>query len=509
MIVFPAKFEKIADNPNYRPSGYADRMKRSGILYRATASAERIRLKSFNAGLKSSSSSWRDKIVSKIEKSSLSRPTSEFLVALLLGDRSLVRPDVSNSFSNAGVAHVLALSGMHVAIIMGIILFLLFPLKLIGLHMARYWIALVLVWLYAFFSGLAPSTVRACIMTTFVIMALTLQRRNAAGNALLASAFVILLFDPYALFDVGMQLSFVCVAGILAFAGPLNTVGQHAHPWLHSMVSAVLVSLVATLCTWVLVSDYFSKVPLLFLPANLVILPLLPIFVSAGILYLAFLLMGVDIHPLASLLDLGYDLFLKLTEHLSLFGDAVINYQVQLPVVVLWILGILMIGYAIRKRQTILAYAFGGFMLAGALFLVPVLSHNVPDGVIFQQKYYDISVALYDSDKESTAVLPRNSVSRIVHKGAEIISVDCASGLDSLATFVSRAKKEKRRYMIIGSGFKGKSLRDLPGLKDCDRVILHSSMKNKLEQEYLKEASELGLDKIYSIRSNGPLQIDF
>ena len=214
----------------------------------------------------SRASKMRDRIEILIEKSMLDRAVSEFIISILLGDKSFLSNDVRDSFNNSGVAHILALSGMHVAIIMGIILLLLFPLQLMGMRKLRYVIALALIWAYAFMTGLAPSTVRACVMTSFMVLALLTQRRNKAVNSLLASAFIIILVDPASVYDIGLQLSFLCVACILAFAGPLNTVSERYHPKWHAVTSSILVSLIATLGTWVLVSYYFKRVPCFFCP---------------------------------------------------------------------------------------------------------------------------------------------------------------------------------------------------------------------------------------------------
>lgn len=439
----------------------------------------------------------------------MSRPTVDFLTAMMFGDRSFLSDELKSSFSNAGVAHVLALSGMHVAIIMGIILLLLFPLCLLGLHGVRLWIAVILLWGYAYVSGLAPSTVRACIMTTFVVLALTLQRRNASGNALLAAAFTILVFDPYAIYDVGMQLSFLCVACILMFAGQLNPVNRHFHPRLYSVTSSVLVSLVATIGTWVLVSYYFKKIPLLFLPANLLILPLLPVFMSIAVLYLLLLLMGIDATFIAVILDFGYDCFIWITDRISSFGDAVIGYQVQLPVVIIWLVGVMTVGYALKRGKKRMAVCFGTFFIAAAMVMIPLCSERKPDGMIIQKNYNEISLAVYDSDNEVVKYMPRNTVSRWIHKGSEILAMDCLPLLDSISGYIGGGKKSRKRYLIVGSGARNIKLKDITGVDGFDKIILHSSLRRKMEAKLREEASEIGLDNIHSLRDDGPLELEF
>lgn len=520
ILFFPCAISTVKDNGNYRNSGYADRMKHNGILYSSYVNADDIKTKGHSDSFKYRASEWRDHIEIVLEKSSLSRETCEFIISILLGDRSFLDNEVKTTFNNAGVAHVLALSGMHVAIIMGIILFLLYPLKAIRLHRTRYWLAVALIWTFAYFTGFAASTVRSCVMTTFLILAMSLQRRNASSNALLASAFVILLVEPSALYDVGMQLSFLCVACILAFAGPLNTVNQHIHPRLHSLNASILVSLVATLGTWVVVSYYFKRIPLLFLPVNFLMLPLLPFYLSIALAYTALCLYGLDISLIAEILDMGYKLFMGIAERLSAFGSATIEFQATLPMVVLWLLGVLVIGYAIRRNRKTAASVVAASLFIGSIAAVPFMASAQPDGMIFQKKYSNISMAFYNADKESILEFPRNAVSKINFKGNDIFSVDCINQLDSLASMMMRDKSRKK-YLILGSGFKNKKLSDIPSLESFEKIILHPSMRKDKEKELLqealnsgiiKEAHDSGLNKteakIHSLRNDGPLEIN-
>ena len=146
-------------------------------------------------------------------------------------------------------------------------------------------------------------------------------------------------------------------------------------------------------------------------------------------------------------------------------------------------------------------------MMAGAIMIVALLNKKEPDGLIFQKNLTDISLALYDGSEEALAVLPRNAVSRILHKGCEIISIDCKTNLDSLARVISNPAVRKKRFVILGSGFTLKNLRDLPGIQDFDKVIIHSSVRKKKEELIIQQAKEYGLNTIHSIRNSGPLEI--
>ena len=509
IITFPARFIPITDNPNLRPSGFADRMKRNGIFYRVSVGENEVSLSGFNNTLSNRAMLWRDEIVTKLEKSHLSRQTCDFISALLLGDRSFITDEVRNSFSNAGVAHILALSGLHVTILMGIVLSLLFPLKILGLHTVRYIIAIIILWIFVFLTGMAPSTIRASIMTTFVILALLLQRRNSPENALLAAVFLILIINPRSIFDIGLQLSVLSVGSILLFGGPLNPVNRKAHPFLHSLTAAVLVSLIATAATWVVIAFYFKSIPLLFLPANLCLLPILPLYIWIAITYLGLLHCGLDIKIFAVALNEGYDCFDWLVTRLSCYGQSAISLNIQLPILIIWLIGILILAYTLKKKnpkKKILLSGGLGF-LALSIALIPLFNKKAPASIIFQKNFSDISLALYDGDMLKVALMPRNTISRISHKGGEIISIDTHIDIDSLTTILNQSRRKRRKnYLILGGGFKGISLKDLPYLKKFDKIILHSSLKRKMEKKLRQEADDLGIYTLHSLREDGSLE---
>ena len=520
IILFKGGLRPIADNPNYRSNGYADRMNRSGYLYQFDVESDHIKIKKFSNSILARSSLWRDRIEIALEKSSLDRETTDFLVAFLLGDKSFISSDLRDSFSNTGVAHILALSGMHVAIVMGIFMALLFPLSFIGWYKIKYIIAIGCIWGFAFLTGLSPSTVRACVMASFVVVSLLTQRRRNSGNALLAASFIIILLDPSAIYDVGLQLSFLCVACILMFASQFNSVNRHLHPKLHMFVSGVLVSLVATIGTWVLVSYYFKRIPLLFLPTNLIILPLLPLYMSVAMIYVGLLLFNIDIHLLAMILDGGYSLFISVINFVESFGSHTLEFQATFPVVLLWIVGILILGYAISKKKRFAAILISCVILGGSVVAAPFLTTTAPDSIIFQKNFRDISMALYDGDNERLSQFPRNAVSHLTHKGAEIFSIDCTGFRDSIPLWLSKGeetiykysrenkRKKLKRYLLLGSGIGDISLSDIPEIEKFEKIILHSSIKKNSEKKLIEESKRLKLKNLHSLRLDGPLEVE-
>ncbi|MBR5168962.1 MAG: ComEC/Rec2 family competence protein [Muribaculaceae bacterium] len=237
--------------------------------------------------------------------SRLSSSTQHFVVALLLGNSSLIDKATRQEFSAAGVAHVLSLSGLHVGFIALIIWGLLFPLDYLRLKKLRLVITLAAIILFAMFTGLSPSVVRATIMIGFVFSSILFYRRSVSLNALAMAALVILVFSPSSLFTVGFQLSFVTVLAILLFARVPESLNSRFH-WVNYVTSTIITSLVAMFATMALTAYYFHTISLMSVLANLLILPVLPIFMILGALMLLVTSAGMQCNALDWSLDTLY-----------------------------------------------------------------------------------------------------------------------------------------------------------------------------------------------------------
>ena len=226
---------------------------------------------------------------------SLPPPHSSLAQALLLGLREQLPDQVVQDFRSTGTSHLLAISGMHVGILMALALGA--ASFLVGRHRRAYLLLpLAAVWLYALVSGLSPSVTRAAIMGSVYLAALSLGRPRSAVPALALSAAVMTGFNPMLLFQISFQLSFAAVAGIIlalpyqerlagATAGAINPADGWALSWIRHLaswlVSALVISLAATLATLPLVAFHFQAIPVLGIPITILALPALP-FVLVG-----------------------------------------------------------------------------------------------------------------------------------------------------------------------------------------------------------------------------------
>ncbi len=208
--------------------------------------------------------------------------------ALVLGVTEGINTDLQNAYSASGAMHVLAVSGLHVGIIYAILLLLLKPLN-------RYawsrWvvaiISLICLWVFAFVTGLSPSVMRAVVMFSFVAIARPFGQRTNIYNTLAASAFVLLLYNPYLVMSVGFQLSYLAVLGIVYLQRPIYNLWE-VENWLGDWVWQITcVSIAAQIATFSLGLLYFHQFPVYFLISNLFVIPLSTAVLVGGILLLA------------------------------------------------------------------------------------------------------------------------------------------------------------------------------------------------------------------------------
>ncbi|MBL7871555.1 MAG: ComEC family competence protein [Cyclobacteriaceae bacterium] len=210
-------------------------------------------------------------------------------MALVLGVTEGIDTDLQNAYAASGAMHVLAVSGLHVGILYGIILLLLQPVK--SFARSRWIIALISIlflWSFAFVTGLSPSVLRAVTMFSFIALARPLGWRTNIYNTLAASAFVLLIYNPYLIMSVGFQLSYLAVMGIVYLQRPIYNlweIDNRIGDWVWQITC---VSIAAQISTFALSMLYFHQFPVYFLMSNLFVIPLSTLILVGGIALLIF-----------------------------------------------------------------------------------------------------------------------------------------------------------------------------------------------------------------------------
>ncbi len=216
-------------------------------------------------------SRWQNQIGDKM-KSWLPESVDGIGTALLLGNKADINQEVLDSFSNTGAMHVLAVSGLHVGIILIIFQYILsFFSRWISKKQAILF-SVILIWGFGLLSGASPSVIRAVVMFSILALGQLLSRKNKGMNNLILSAIVLLIYDPYYLFDIGFQLSYVALIGILLFQTPVYRLILVKQKWLDWLWKGSAVGIAATIATTPFMLYWFHQFPNYFLLSNVVVM---------------------------------------------------------------------------------------------------------------------------------------------------------------------------------------------------------------------------------------------
>lgn len=228
----------------------------------------------------------------------LPEPQGSLAQGILLGIRGNIPDSLEQAFSRTGTAHILAISGLHVGVVIGMVL--IFGILLFGRRRSIYiWLALVTIWLYALLTGMHPPVVRAAIMGSLFLIAEYLGRQRNAITALAFAAAVMVGIQPQILWSVSFQLSFLAMAGLILFYPYFQAWGRRRITPIsgdrESLTTAgnlvsdgFALSLAAIVATWPLIAYNFDVVSLVGLPATFFSLLALPaIIVTAAVVAFA------------------------------------------------------------------------------------------------------------------------------------------------------------------------------------------------------------------------------
>jgi competence protein ComEC len=213
--------------------------------------------------------------------------------ALLIGYRDDLDRDLVQAYSNTGVVHVIAISGLHLGLIYWLLLILLKPLnKSKRFKWLKPLLAVLFLWIFSLLTGAGASVLRAALMFTFIASGELLKKKGNIYNSMAASAFVLLCYNPFYLWDVGFQLSYAAVVSIVLFMKPIYHWFSFENKLLDKAWQLNAVTLSAQIVTLPLCMYHFHQAPNLFLITNFIAVPL-----SSFILFGELLLIAVSTVP--------------------------------------------------------------------------------------------------------------------------------------------------------------------------------------------------------------------
>lgn len=283
-------------------------------------------------------------ITERLTELGLSPETIALAQGMLTGDKSEMSQQALQMFRAAGMSHLLAVSGLHVGIIMSVVFLFLLPIERIikiivfkrcghipmQLHytttttLALSVIAITL--LYIWEIGFPTSSIRAWIMLSLMLMGTIMHRQVSPWQNWVIAAFVILIIDPLAILQPGFQLSFLAVAGILLWR-PLVARKNHESTLFAKIRGLLLVTCAAQLLTMPVVAFTFHQVPIMGWLQGLLVIPIMPLFIGfliAGIIFPDFKILAAPIEWMYRWMELVAQ---KTTEvETSIFGGHLYLY---------------------------------------------------------------------------------------------------------------------------------------------------------------------------------------
>lgn len=542
LVAWQADLDEVANLGNPYEMDYAGWLRDSrSIRYQQHLPVDQLKRTGHHPTLGTRMAATRRQLALKVFNSGISPQSQHLVVALLLGESGTIDRGTRQEFSAAGIAHVLALSGLHVGMIALIVWVLLFPLDYLRQQRLRLVLTLAVIVLFAAFTGFSPSVVRSAVMIGFAFAAVMFSRRSAPLNSLCMAALIILVFSPSALYSVGFQLSFITVGAIL-MAGRLPKAFHSRFRAVNYVTATVFTSIIAMLATMMLTAHYFHIVSWGSVISNLLVLPVLPLFMIIGALFLLVTLAGMQWH----VLDLGIDAvsdylhwsattvsFWPMSHVRGIYvstGGTIIG-MAALLLIVMWL-------YRHNIRYLMAAGCALALLLAHSLWLNALTS---PQGLIVFNSFSSTPVMYYDGDiawlwvpdEEETDVatasrfysgfLARHGISEIKLMGHDSLgNINgglfkppfahllghrlLAAGQGKWNSMITTRDKMPLDEIIVTKRFHG-TVAKLRELYTFDRLIISGAVQPATLESLMGECDSLGIN-CHALAHDGAIEIN-
>ncbi len=535
-ITFKAALQPIKTLGNPDEFDYATYMRHHGILYSQFLKRDEYVKLGTSTDMFTLARNVQRSFINAVIESSMSPSTQRFLCTILLGESSYLDPDVRDDFSHAGIAHILALSGLHMGIIISIVFFILKPLDYIRLRHVKIFIAMACIIAYLFITGMSASAVRATIMIMFVLTARLTYRRYSSLNALFGSALLILAFTPDSLYDVGFQLSFMSVLSILLLYDRFGKFLTQKKK-LRSLLSSIAITTVATLGTAAISAYYFHVIPILSIFSNIIVLPLLPLYISIGLIHTILLAAGIEFIELSWLLDKATWLLTAIADAVNMMPLSSISSihmsGITLALLMLLYLLIVMFAYGTSHKQyiiTILSTIFAittcdtierlrmpqsGFVIQNNYSSTPILYFNNHKACLWSE---DTTTTITQYKRNNAKFLASHDINSIT-RFSPMQSADCyfnppfafinckrlAIITETKWRHYKARKPVKIDYLIITKSYYG-NISDLLDTFDPDTIVLSGAIYEDKALDLIREAHDLHVN-LHNLKTDGAIFI--
>lgn len=451
----------------------------------------------------------RTQILNLYKRFELKSDEYAFLSAVTLGYKDDLSNELKNAFRTSGTSHVLAVSGLHVGIIYVVIVFLFSFLRKKG---AQFFVNQILVllflWTYVFITGMPVSVIRAAIMLTLFSIGSLFNRKGYHYNTLSVAAFFTLIIDPYYLFDVGFQLSFVAVFSILFFQSKIAKLYYPKFKVTTYIWNLMTVSLAAQIGVFPLGLFYFGTFPTYFFIANLLVIPLIGV-----IIYLAVALSFVSLLSTLNIVFLSiYNLIQSLLQiaikavlHINYFFEslpmALINesYITFLEVFLIFTGLFSLTFYILRKRANMLIIFLSSIAIILAINTYSNLNRPMNQFLVYNSYNQPNMGYIINGEKVSL----KDSSNRIIeHPSATIVLLTENIYKSKMSSYSIPVD-----YLILSSD-NSFSMNELYVFFKPKKVIIDSSISNYTAEKLKRECQKLEVF-FYDISDSGAYSINF
>ena len=448
--------------------------------------------------------------------------------ALITGYRGDLDKEIVEHFANTGVVHVIAISGMHLALIFVLLQLLLKPLaKMKYLVFARHVIVLCGIWFFCLMTGAAPSAVRAAIMLTVLVIGQIGDRKSPIVNSLAFAATLQLVIDPYSLWNVGFQLSYAAVLSIGIFYKPLASLVWHRFAVFNKIGQLASVTIAAQILTFPIALYHFHQMPVYFLLSNIVVVPVITLVLYA-LLFVLSLSVFVPVGWLGSAIawlihkTIAYvqwvnalpgnrvaDVLVSPLQLMLMFmasGCIALWLMHKKAAALIWSLGVLlfiMVNQTVQrqrilKQQQLVFYQVPGYHAldiqsgSSALFIGDSILHE--EGFLKRFHLMPSRIAM-QSFPDSAFFLNNKDYTAITYSGVRLLFVNNSPDFNSISPL-------DVDWLVPGNSFKGDPQRLLKRLSPKG-IIIDGATPEYRYNRWRKAADSLHL-RLHIIQRDGP-----
>lgn len=436
------------------------------------------------------------------------------LSALTLGYQNELSDDLKQGFRTTGTVHVLSVSGLHVGIIYVMMAFLL---GFVHRNSKYYWIKPVLIilllWGYAFITGLPPSVVRASTMLSVFCVSEIVGRKSFSIHALFIAAFFMLLVNPFSLFDIGLQLSFMSVLSILYLHPKMSGLIKIENKYIRYIWQMFALSVVAQLATFPICLYYFGTFPTYFFIANLIIVPVVSLimYAAGGIVFAKMLSFVFS--------DFSYYLYylpVKLLQVLISFMTYAIHLFEQLPFALLQnvkvsFVDLLLIFAIIIGILVFLIYKKSKALIVGLTAILVLLTSHIYSKVIDNTEVITVynrsqaSEIKWSKSGVQTDILPADTTSDYIYIGYQTNNMLILSSDNWKEKVTEERFKVNNLVLTHSNSF---SLYSLTQLFWIENVVLDASLSRYTRHRLAKECQKLNIP-YHDVTQSGAFSLIF